>query len=64
MINLEEWSDYRKSASAVRCIERNTKSRFLVSAVNHALKNSLFVPEDKDYALGLIGEKAPNSTSN
>ena len=64
MINLDDWIDYRKSASAVRCIERNTKSRFIVSAVNHALKNSIFVPEDKDYALELIGEKAPNPTSN
>ena len=64
MINLDDWIDYRKSASAVRCIERNTKSRFIVSAVNHALNNSIFVPEDKGYALELIGEKAPNPTSN
>ena len=68
MVNLEEWGDYSKSAGAIRCIERNLKSgnrhRILIAGVNNVLRRNGFVPEDKDYALGLIGEKTPNSTSN
>lgn len=64
MINLDEWSDYSKSAGAIRCIERNLKSgnrhRLLIAGVNNVLRRNGFVPEDKDYALRLIGEKAPD----
>jgi hypothetical protein len=68
VINLDEWSDYSKSAGTVRCIEHNLKSgnrnRLLIAGVNNVLKHNGFVPEDKDYALELIGEKTPNPSSN
>ena len=68
MINLEEWSDYSRSAGTVRCIEHhlniNKFHSLLIAGVNNVLKNNGFVPEDKDYALELIGEKTPNPSSN
>lgn len=64
MINLEEWSDYSSSSARVRCIEHHLKlgkfPRLLVAGVNNVLKHDGFVPEDKDYALRLIGEKTPD----
>ena len=64
MINLDEWSDYSRSAGVVRCIEHNLNiNKFpslLIAGVNNVLKHNGFVPEDKDYALRLIGEKAPD----
>ena len=68
MINLDDWSDYSKSASYVRCVEHHTKSgrvpRLLVFGVHNVIKANGFVPEDVGYAMGLIGEKTPNSSSN
>ncbi len=64
MINLEEWKDYSRSASVIRCIEPNGKTgkipRLIVCGVKNALNKNVFVPEDKDYALELIGEKKTN----
>lgn len=68
MINIAEWDDYMRSASRVRCIEHNVSSgkapRLLVFGVRSVLSQNGFVPEVRDYALELIGEKTPNSSSN
>ncbi len=68
MINLDEWSDYTASIRRVRCVEHHVKNgqppRLLIVGAKLALEKKVFVAEDSDYVVGLIGEKALNSASH
>ena len=63
MINLDEWSDYRYSSDRIRAVEWHTSGgkapRLLVAGVKHMIKQNVLVVEDRNYALELIGDKAP-----
>ncbi len=68
MISIDEWSDYAASIRRVRCVEHYVKSgqvpNLLIVGAKQALEKKIFVAEDSDFVVGLIGEKALNSTGH